>query len=51
MYEISSIDHLPAKVDALTQKFDKILVLSHLLLFYLLVKYVVYLAILALIAN
>ena len=52
MHEISSLDHLAAKVDALTQKFDKrILVLSHLPLYHLLVKFVVYLAILMLIAS
>jgi len=52
MYEISSLDHLAAKVDALTLKFDKMNTsVVTLPLFHPLVKSVVYLAILVLIAN
>ena len=48
MHEISSLDHLAAKVDALTQKFDKI---NTSVVTPAPVKFVVYLAILMLIAS
>ena len=52
MNEISSLNHLYAKVDALSLKFDKMnVMLSHLFLLHLHVEPVVYLVILALIAN
>ena len=52
MYEVSNYDHLAAKVDALTQKLENLmLVLSILLLHLLLVKSVVFMAILVLIVS
>ena len=48
MHEISSLDHLAAKVDALTQKFDKI---NTSVVTPAPVKFVGYLAILMLIAS
>jgi len=52
MYEVSDYEHLATKVDALTQKFEKLNVSTiTLLLHLLLVKSVVYLVILALIIS